>query len=73
VKIAILDDYFDTLPALPCFAKLSAFDETAFNDHVQDVNVLAERLKDIEVLVLVLIRERTTISEALLSRCQTFD
>jgi D-3-phosphoglycerate dehydrogenase / 2-oxoglutarate reductase len=66
VKIAILDDYFDTLRTLPCFAKLSPFDVTVFNDHVQDVNVLAERLKDAEVLVLI--RERTAITEALLSK-----
>jgi D-3-phosphoglycerate dehydrogenase len=66
VKIAILDDYYDTLRTLPCFTKLSAFDVKVFNDHVQDVNVLAERLKDAEVLVLF--RERTAISEALLAK-----
>ena len=31
MKVAILDDYFDTLRTLPCFAKLSAFDVTVFN------------------------------------------
>jgi len=66
MKVAILDDYFDTLRTLPCFARLSAFDVTVFNDHVDDVNVLSERLKDAEVLVLI--RERTKITEPLLAR-----
>jgi D-3-phosphoglycerate dehydrogenase / 2-oxoglutarate reductase len=66
MKVAILDDYFDTLRTLPCFAKLSGFDVTVFNDHVDDVDILSERLKDAEVLVLI--RERTKITEPLLAR-----
>jgi D-3-phosphoglycerate dehydrogenase len=66
MKVAILDDYFDTLRTLPCFAKLSAFDVTVFNVHVDDVDVLSERLKDAEVLVLI--RERTRITAPLLAR-----
>src|SRR6476659_6096058 len=66
ITVAILDDYFDTLHTLPCFAKLAAFDVTIWNDHVQDVDVLAERLKDTEVLVLI--RERTKIQAPLVAR-----
>jgi D-3-phosphoglycerate dehydrogenase len=66
MKVAILDDYFDTLRTLRCFSKLASFEVTVFNDHVQDVDVLAERLKDTEVLVLI--RERTKIDAPLLSR-----
>src|SRR5919201_5247121 len=66
VRVAILDDYFDTLHTLPCFAKLAPFDVTIWNDHVEDVDVLAERLKDSEVLVLI--RERTKIQAPLLER-----
>ena len=66
MKVAILDDTFDTLRTLACFAKLAPFDVTIFNDHVDDVDVLAERLKDAEVLVLI--RERTKIGAALLAR-----
>jgi D-3-phosphoglycerate dehydrogenase / 2-oxoglutarate reductase len=66
MKIAILDDYFDSLRVLPCFAKLAPFEVTVWNDHVQDVDVLAERLRDTEVLVLI--RERTKIQLALLER-----
>jgi D-3-phosphoglycerate dehydrogenase / 2-oxoglutarate reductase len=66
VKISILDDYFDTLRTLGCFGKLAGHDVTVFNDHVQDVDALAERLRDTEVLVLI--RERTQIRTALLER-----
>ena len=66
MKVAILDDYFDTLRTLRCFAKLAPFDVTVFNDHMDDEEVLAERLKDAEVLVLI--RERTKIRDSLLSR-----
>jgi D-3-phosphoglycerate dehydrogenase len=64
--VAILDDYFDTLRTLPCFAKLAPFRVTVWNDHVQDVDVLAERLRDAEVVVLI--RERTAIRAPLLAR-----
>lgn len=66
MKITILDDYFDTLRTLPCFAKLAGHDVTVWNDHEQDVDRLAERLADTEVLVLF--RERTQIRAPLLER-----
>ena len=66
MKVAILDDYFDTLRTLPCFAKLASFDVKVWNDHVQEVDLLAERLRDVEVLVLI--RERTRIEAELLER-----
>jgi len=66
MTVSILDDYFDTLHTLPCFAKLAPFDVTIWNDHVDDVDVLANRLKDSEVLVLI--RERTKIQAPLLAR-----
>jgi len=66
VKIAILDDYFDTLRTLHCFRKLDGHDVTVWNDHVQDTDILAERLTDAEALILI--RERTHIREALLKR-----
>ena len=46
MKIAILDDWFDTLRTLPCFAKLAGHDVTIFNDHIEDEALLAERLRD---------------------------
>lgn len=66
MKISILDDYFDTLRTLPCFQKLREHDVKVWNDHVQDTDSLAERLKDAEVLVLI--RERTRIQAPLLER-----
>jgi len=66
ITVSILDDYFDTLRTLPCFSKLAPFDVTIWNDHVEDVDLLAERLKDTEVLVLI--RERTKIQAPLLAR-----
>jgi D-3-phosphoglycerate dehydrogenase len=64
MKIAILDDYHDTIRTLGCFSSLAGHDVTIWNDHVQDDDVLAARLADTEALVLI--RERTKIREPLL-------
>src|ERR1700691_2438975 len=66
MKISILDDYFDTLRTLPCFSKLAGHEVAIWNDHVQDLDPLAARLKDTEALVLI--RERTQIRAPLLER-----
>jgi D-3-phosphoglycerate dehydrogenase / 2-oxoglutarate reductase len=66
MKISILDDYHDTLRTLACFGKLAGHDVTIWNDHVQDVDALAARLRDTEILVLI--RERTQIRAPLLER-----
>ena len=66
MKVSILDDYVDTLRTLACFSKLDGHDVTIWNDHVQDVDALAERLSDCEALVLI--RERTAIRAPLLER-----
>ena len=66
MKISILDDYFDTVRTLDCFEKLAGHDVTIWNDHVQDNDVLAQRLADTEALVLI--RERTQIRTPLLER-----
>jgi D-3-phosphoglycerate dehydrogenase len=66
MKISILDDYFDTVRTLACFNKLDGHEVTVWNDHVQDTDVLAARLKDTQCLVLI--RERTAIRTALLER-----
>jgi D-3-phosphoglycerate dehydrogenase / 2-oxoglutarate reductase len=66
VKVAILDDWFDTLRTLPCFEKLDGHTVTVFTDHVQDTDLLAERLSGFDALVLI--RERTEIRAELLER-----
>jgi D-3-phosphoglycerate dehydrogenase len=64
VRVSILDDYADTLRTLDCFAKLIGHDVTVWTDHVEDVDVLADRLAGCEALVLI--RERTEIRAPLL-------
>jgi D-3-phosphoglycerate dehydrogenase len=66
LKVTILDDYFDTVRTLNCFAKLKDHDVKIWNDHAQDTDTLAERLCDTEALVLI--RERTKIRTPLLER-----
>jgi D-3-phosphoglycerate dehydrogenase len=66
MKISILDDYHDTVRTLACFKKLEGHDVTIWNDHLQDTDALAERLKDTETLVLI--RERTRIRAPLLAK-----
>jgi len=66
MKISILDDYHDTVRTLRCFEKLKGHEVEIWNDHVQDVETLARRLQDTEVLVLI--RERTKILAPLLDR-----
>lgn len=66
MKISILDDYHDTLRTLECYKKLAGHEVRIWNDHIQEVDALAERLQDTEVLVLI--RERTEIRRLLLQR-----
>ena len=66
MKVSILDDYTDTLRTLDCFKKLEGHQVEIWNDHVQDVDILADRLRETEGLVLI--RERTKIQAPLLER-----
>ena len=66
MKVAILDDWFDTLCDLPCFEKLAGHDVTVFNDHETDTDKLAERLAPFEAIILF--RERTSIRRALVEK-----
>ena len=66
MKVAILDDYHDTVRTLACFRQLDGHDVTIWNDHTQDIDALAARLADVEALVLI--RERTAIRAPLLER-----
>lgn len=51
---------------LSCFQLLKDHSVTVYNDSSDSIDILAEKFKDAEVLVLI--RERTEISEELLSR-----
>ena len=66
MRVAIFDDWFDTLRTLECFEKLTGHDVTVFTDHVQDTDALAERLAGFDAVVLI--RERTEIREPLIDR-----
>lgn len=66
MKVTVLDDYFDTVRTLACFAKLAGHDVTVWNDHLQETEALAARLADAEALVLI--RERTQIRAPLIER-----
>jgi D-3-phosphoglycerate dehydrogenase / 2-oxoglutarate reductase len=64
MKITILDDYQDAVRNLRCFGKLDGHDVTIWNDHTNDVALLADRLADTEVLVPI--RERAPIRAPLI-------
>jgi D-3-phosphoglycerate dehydrogenase len=76
MHLVIPDDYQGAVRALDCFSKLADHRVTIYQDSVTDETVLAERFRDADVLILI--RERTLITESLLARlpnlkliCQT--
>ena len=66
MKLAILDDWFDTLRHLPCFAKLDGIDVTVFTDHEPDPDRLVHRLQSFDAVALF--RERTAMGRDLLAQ-----
>lgn len=66
MKIAILDDYQDVVKNLNCFSILKDFDVTVLNETITDEDLLAKKLINIDVLVLI--RERTVITKTLLEK-----
>ncbi len=66
MRLAILDDWFDTLRTLRCFDRLSGIDVTVFTDHQPDIDRLAERLAPFDAIVLF--SERTAIPRELIAR-----
>jgi D-3-phosphoglycerate dehydrogenase len=66
MKIIIPDDYQDAVRNLDCFSLLQGHEVTIYNNTPPSLEELANRFKDAEVIVLI--RERTEITEALLAR-----
>ncbi|HEU4851803.1 MAG TPA: D-2-hydroxyacid dehydrogenase family protein [Telluria sp.] len=66
MNIAILDDYQDKVRYLDAFRHISAHQVRIFNNSTKGVGQLAIRLAPFEALVLI--RERTAITRALLER-----
>ncbi len=66
MNIVILDDYQDAVRKLKCASKLDAYPAKVYTNTVKGIGQLSVRLKDAEVLVLI--RERTPISRALIEK-----
>lgn len=66
MKIVIPDDYQDCVRSLEAFKQLEGQDVTIYHDPLADLNALSARFQDAEALVLI--RERTPITAALLAR-----
>ena len=76
MKIVIPDDYQDCVRRLDAFKQLEGHDVTIYHDTLTNLDALSARFQDAEALVLI--RERTPITAALLERlpnlkviCQT--
>ena len=65
MRVHVLDDWFDTLRRLPSFRRLDGHEVTVWTDHLEDPAALAARMQDAEALVLF--RERTRVTEALVA------
>ena len=66
MKVAVLDDYQEAVKTLDCFDLLSGHDVTVFNKTYTDEDELAQMLADFEAIVLI--RERTVITDSLLAK-----
>lgn len=66
MKIAILDDYQDSVRHLDCFSMLQGHDVKIFTSSARGVGQLAIRLREFDALVLI--RERTTLTRPLLEK-----
>jgi D-3-phosphoglycerate dehydrogenase len=66
MNIVIPDDYQDAVRHLDAFRKLAGHHVTIYNDTVKDLDALIERFQVADALVLI--RERTAITESLLAR-----
>jgi D-3-phosphoglycerate dehydrogenase len=66
MNIVILDDYQDAVRKLACAAKLEDYPAKVYTNTVKGLGQLSIRLKDADVIVLI--RERTHLSRALIEK-----
>ena len=66
MKIAILDDYQDSVRQLDCFKLLAGHDVKVFTNTARGAGQLAARLASFEALVLI--RERSSFNKVLLEK-----
>ena len=66
MNIVVIDDYQDVVRKLECAKKLEKYPTKVYTNTVKGLGQLSVRLKDAEILVLI--RERTQITKALLEK-----
>ncbi|MBI3042617.1 MAG: D-2-hydroxyacid dehydrogenase family protein [Betaproteobacteria bacterium] len=66
MKIAVLDDYQEAFHRLGCAARLNGHHVVVFHDNEKDVGKIADRLKDVEGVILT--QERTAFPRQLIER-----
>ncbi|WP_137895531.1 D-2-hydroxyacid dehydrogenase family protein [Ramlibacter sp. 2FC] len=66
MNIVILDDYQDAVRKLACATKLDAYPAKVYTNTVKGIGQLSVRLRDADVIVLI--RERTQITRALVEK-----
>lgn len=66
MNLTVLDDYTDLVRTLNCVSLLGEHKLTVYTDCERNIDLLAERLKDTDALVLL--RERTRVTAELLAR-----
>ncbi|QTD44272.1 D-2-hydroxyacid dehydrogenase family protein [Ottowia testudinis] len=66
MNIVILDDYQDAVRKLACASKLEAYPAKVYTNTVKGLGQLSVRLRDADVLVLI--RERTQLTRALIEK-----
>jgi len=66
MKIAVIDDYQNAFKTLKCFPKLSGHEVVVYNDPETDTDKIAERLKDVDAVVLT--QQRTYFPRKLIEK-----
>jgi D-3-phosphoglycerate dehydrogenase len=66
MKIAVIDDYQDAFRTLKCYAKLKGHDVIVYNDTEKDPARLADRLKNVEAVLLT--QQRSRFPSAVIER-----
>ncbi len=66
MKIAVIDDYQNAFRSLQCYTKLTGHDVIVYNDTEKDAVRLADRLNDVEAILLT--QQRSRFSAAVIER-----
>jgi D-3-phosphoglycerate dehydrogenase / 2-oxoglutarate reductase len=66
MKIAVIDDYQNAFRTLKSFPKLGGHDVIVYNDTERDPARLAERLKDVDAVILT--QQRSRFPRAVIER-----